>query len=114
MLKYSLAIIILMHGLIHFMGFAKAFGYGNITQLTKDISNPAGYFWLVSALLFIISSVLLLLKKENWPLIAIIAVLMSQVLIVLVWKDAKFGTIANALILFMAIIVLFYNRGLFK
>lgn len=114
MLKYSLAVIILMHGLIHFMGFAKAFGYGNITQLTKEISKPAGSFWLVSALLFITASVLLLLKKESWSVIAIIAALVSQALIVMVWRDAKFGTIANALILFMAIVVLFYNRELFK
>ena len=114
MLKYSLAIIIFMHGLIHFMGFAKAFGYGNITQLTKDISKPAGVFWLLSAVLFIITAALLLLKKESWPLLAIVAVLVSQVLIVLAWKDAKFGTVANIIILSVAVIALFFNRDEFS
>ena len=42
MLKYTFAFIILVHGLIHLLGFAKAFGYGNITQLTKEISKPIG------------------------------------------------------------------------
>ncbi len=44
MIKYFFAAIILIHGLIHCMGFAKAFGYGNITQLSKDISKPSGLF----------------------------------------------------------------------
>ena len=114
MLKYTLAIIIFMHGLIHFMGFAKAFGYGNITQLTKDISKPAGVFWLLSAFLFITTTVLLLLKKESWPFLAIVAIIISQVLIVLAWKDAKFGTIANMIILFLSVTALFYDLGFLK
>ena len=64
MLKYLLAFIILTHGLIHFMGFAKAFNYGNITQLTKEISKPSGMLWLVTAFLFIATTILFLLKPE--------------------------------------------------
>jgi hypothetical protein len=103
MLKYFFSFIILIHGLIHIMGFAKAFGYGNITQLTKDISKPAGSLWLITAILFIVAVLLFLLKKESWPYIAIIAAVISQILIITVWKDAKFGTILNIIILFVAI-----------
>jgi hypothetical protein len=103
MLKYIFALIILVHGLIHFMGFSKAFGYGNITQLTKEISKPAGAFWLITALLFSATAVLFLLRKESWPMMALIAVIVSQVLIFTVWKDAKFGSIANLIILLAAI-----------
>ncbi len=102
MLKYLFAFIVFIHGLIHFMGFAKAYGYGNITQLTKDISKPAGAIWLVTAFLFIAATVLFLLKKESWPFIAIMAAILSQVLIFMVWKDAKFGSIANLIILLVA------------
>ncbi len=42
MIRILFSILLLGHGLIHFMGFAKAFNYGNITQLTKEISKPAG------------------------------------------------------------------------
>ena len=103
-MKYVFAGIILVHGLIHFMGFAKAFGYGNITQLTKDISKPAGFFWFVTALLFTGAVIFFLLKKESWPMIVIVAAVISQILIITVWKDAKFGTIANVLGLLIAIL----------
>ncbi len=103
MLKYIFSFVLLIHGLIHFMGFAKAFHYGNITQLTKYISKPAGSLWLITAMLFILTVVLFLLKKESWLYIAIVAVVISQVLVIMVWKDAKFGTILNSVILFVAI-----------
>lgn len=64
MLKYIIALIILMHGLIHFMGFAKAFGYGNITQL-GEVSKPMGSLWFITAFLFITVAILLLLKKDT-------------------------------------------------
>ncbi len=103
MLKYFFALIILLHGLIHFMGFAKAFGYGKITQLSKEISKPAGFLWFLAAILFVAATILFLLNKASWPFIAIVAVVISQLLIITVWKDAKFGTIANGLILIVAI-----------
>lgn len=103
MVKILLTFIILIHGLIHFMGFAKAYGYGNITQLTKEVSKPAGAFWFLTAFLFIIATILFLLKKEWWPIIGIIAAVLSQILIITAWKDAKFGTIANIIVLLVAI-----------
>jgi hypothetical protein len=103
MLKYLFAFIMIVHGLIHFMGFAKAFNYGSINQLTKYISKPAGSLWLIGAILFIVSVLLFLLQKESWPYLAVTAVVISQILIITVWKDAKFGTIANIIVLFVAI-----------
>ncbi len=103
MLKYIFIIITLFHGLIHFMGFAKAYSYGNITQLTKYISKPAGSIWLITAILFFVAVMLFLLKKESWPYIAVVAAVISQILIITVWKDAKFGTIANVMVLLVAI-----------
>ena len=103
MLKYLFAFILLIHGLIHFMGFAKAYNYGNITQLTKEISKANGLTWLFTAILFAVATVLFLLKKESWLYIAIVAAVISQIVIITVWKDAKFGTILNIIILFVAI-----------
>ena len=103
MLKYLFAFILLVHGLIHFMGFAKAISYGNMTRLTLDISKQAGFIWFVAALLFITATILFLIKMDVWSLIAIVAALLSQVLIVTVWKDAKVGTLANLIVLLVAI-----------
>jgi hypothetical protein len=102
MLKYLFAFILLIHGLIHFMGFAKGFYYGNITQITKDISKPNAVVWFLVAILFVASTILFLLKKESWPYIAVVAVIISQILLITVWKDAKFGTIANIIVLLVA------------
>ncbi len=103
MLKYAFAFFMLIHGLIHFMGFAKAYNYGNISQLTKYISKPVGLLWLITAILFVVAVMLFLLKKESWPYIAVVAAIISQILIITVWKDAKFGTIANVMVLLVAI-----------
>ena len=102
-IKYIFAFIIALHGLIHFMGFAKAFSYGNMVQLTKDISKPVGVLWFATALLFLIAMILFLMNNENWAWITIIAAIISQILIFSVWQDAKFGTIANILALAIAI-----------
>lgn len=103
-MKIEFLVMVVMHGLIHFMGFAKAFDFGNMAQFTKDISKPMGLLWLLTGLLFIVMGVLYLMKKETWPILAIIAVVLSQLLIFIVWKDAKFGTIANAIILLVGIV----------
>jgi hypothetical protein len=107
MLKTIFIFITLIHGLIHFMGFSKAYGYGNITQLTKEISKPTGLVWFVTAILFVICVALYLLKKDSWVYFALIAVVLSQILILNNWQDAKFGTIANVIILIITIIGFF-------
>jgi len=92
------------------LGFAKAFGFGAITQLSKEISKPLGVLWLTAFLLFLSSAILFFLKKEEWWIIGIIAVIISQILIFTAWNDAKFGTIANIIIL-VAIIL---NYGSYR
>ncbi len=89
---------IILHGLLHGLGFAKAFD-GNITQLSRAISKPMGVLWLTAALLFIATAVLFFFNLSSWHITAILAVLLSQVLIISVWADAKFGSIINAGIL---------------
>jgi hypothetical protein len=103
-MKYVLSLIILVHGLIHLIGFIKAFALGNITQLTKEIDKTAGFLWLTTSILFLVGAMVLLLQKSYWPIMIFIAVIISQVLIILVWKDAKFGSILNFLLLMSAII----------
>ena len=103
-MKLALSILVLFHGLIHFMGFARAFAIGNTAEFTKELSKPIGLLWLLTGLLFIMLAILLFLKKEGWPVYAILAVIVSQLLIFTVWSDAKYGTIVNIIILISAII----------
>lgn len=77
MLKYILAFFILIHGLIQQMGFAKAFGYGNITQLNRAIAKPMGMLWLLAALLFTAAFILFMIKKDASWIPGLIAILIS-------------------------------------
>ncbi len=102
MLKYLFALVVCMHGLIHALGFLKAFHLGG-EQITKAVSKPLGLVWLAVMMMFIITAIFFLLKEKHWPLVSMVAVLLSQILIIIFWKDAKMGTAVNAVILFIAL-----------
>lgn len=104
MLKIIFLMIVLLHGLIHLMGFAKAFHFAEMSQLTQPISKMSGILWLITSILFITVFLLFLLKQNYWWIIAVAAILLSQSLIVQNWRDAKFGTILNSAILLPVII----------
>ncbi|MEQ8702783.1 MAG: hypothetical protein RIC19_02630 [Phaeodactylibacter sp.] len=98
-MRILLVFLLLVHGLIHLFGFLKAFNIYQFEQLTQPISKTQGVLWLIAAALF--GGVLLfyLFNTPAWFGVALAAVLLSQGLIILNWTDAKFGTIANLIIL---------------
>lgn len=110
MFYYLFGILLLLHGLIHLMGFAKAFNYGHIQQLTKEITKASGILWLITSLLFITLIILYLLDHQSWPYVAITTVVVSQVLIFSAWKDARYGSAVNFIILLAAIAGLANDR----
>jgi hypothetical protein len=63
MLKTIFFIIVILHGLIHLLGFVKAFDYADISALTKEISKPVGILWLMAALLMVIFAFSFIFKK---------------------------------------------------
>ena len=99
MLPYVFGFILLLHGIIHLMGFAKAFNLADIADLQLPVSRFWGALWLVATLLFLASLVLYGLSDNRWWQLALIAVIVSQVLILAFWADAKYGTIANMIVL---------------
>lgn len=104
MLRYFFSFMLLVHGSIHLLGPFKAFGYGRIGQLSNEISKPAGLCWFAAAVLFIIAAVLVTLKKDAWWMFAVPAMLISQVLIIQNWRDAKPGTAVNLIILVVSLV----------
>lgn len=105
MLKIFLLIILFIHGLIHILGFLKAFQLAEINQLTQHISKPMGILWLIALILFFVSAIQFISNHNLWWITGLAAVILSQVLIFLFWQDAKFGTIPNIIILIVAILV---------
>lgn len=103
MLKIFFLIVLFIHGMIHILGFLKAYQLAEINQLTQNISKPMGMLWLIALILFFAAAIQLVSNHHLWWITALAAVILSEVLIILFWQDAKFGTIANIIILLAVI-----------
>lgn len=107
MLKLFLVFVFIVHGLIHLLGFTKAWKLAPVAQLSGKtlfpLSEPgikiAGIGWLLACLFFLGAAIGFLLKKDAWWMPGAAALLLSQILIVLYWHDAKAGTVANLILL---------------
>lgn len=106
-----LYLLLPLHGLLHLIGFVYGFRLAPAGQFTgktiMPLSMPLLRFtyvlWLVATLLFLAAAVTLILKKDWWWMIGAGAVVLSQVLIVLYWPEARWGTLANLLIAVMLV-----------
>ncbi len=98
-MKIFLSCLIGIHAAVHLLGFIKAFELAKVEQLAQPISKTNGLLWLLAAILFFISIVLFLFDLTFWWIIAAAAIVISQCSIFLDWKDAKYGTLLNLLIL---------------
>lgn len=88
-----------LHGLIHLLGFAKAFGFADLPQLTQPISRPWGLAWLVAAGLMTTTATMLGAGSRNYWIVGAAALVVSQTVIFSAWPDASAGTGANVILL---------------
>jgi hypothetical protein len=102
-MRWLFLVILVVHALIHLMGFAKAFGYAELPQLQVPISRANGLLWLAATFVLLLASFAFLTHARWWWGAALLAALLSQVVLFTSWSDAKYGTIANLLVLGMAI-----------
>ena len=91
--------LILLHGIIHLFGFIKAFEIAEISELTLPINRGWGLLWFLTALTLILSGGLWMLNVSAWWIPAIIGVILSQILVLIFWQDARFASIPNLVIL---------------
>lgn len=106
-MRIMFIIIIGVHALIHFFGFFKAFEIAQFDALTKPVSKPMGMAWLLAGLILIIALFLYAMKSPYWWAVSLVGVVFSQILIFAFWKDARFGTILNIVILIPAFLAYF-------
>lgn len=99
MFRVLLAALLVIHALIHVMGVAKAFGWAELPQITRSLSPWAGALWLLAAVLCGGTVVLLFASPRAWWLVAVPALIVSQLVIAAAWTDAKYGTIVNVILL---------------
>ncbi len=101
-MRWAFALILSLHGAIHLMGFLKAFGFAALPQLSQPISRSFGVLWWVAGVLVGASVVAFFTWPRGWWALGLLAVLVSQGVIFSSWTDAKFGTVANLILLVVA------------
>jgi hypothetical protein len=99
MMRTILIVLLSVHGLIHLLGFFKAFNILEIRELTMPISKPFGVLWLLAAFLMIATVISLGFKSPYWWVFGIVALLVSQYIVMYFWADAKFATAVNVVLL---------------
>lgn len=110
MLRWIVAVVVVLHGLIHLLGAAKGLGWADVTQLKEPISTAMGVAWLAAAVLVVLAGVLLIIRARWWWVVGAVAVVASQTVILTLWSDAKAGTVAN-IILLAAVVYGYASQG---
>ncbi|MFN1836272.1 DUF6544 family protein [Balneola sp. MJW-20] len=101
MMHYLMAIILFIHGTLHLPGFFKAYELIPVDAIRTSISRSAGLIWLTASLLFDLAATLLIIGISFWWVFGFTALILSQLLIIRFWTDAKFGSIINLIIAVM-------------
>jgi len=91
--------LLVVHGLIHLMGFVKAFGLAEVPQLSMPISHAMGVGWLIATIALLAAAATCHASPTWFWAVGGVALVLSQTLIILAWSDARFGTVANVVLL---------------
>lgn len=109
-MRWLFVLFVLLHGMLHLLGFVKAFGLAELSALTQPISRPLGVVWLIAAVLLAATAAALAFSPRTFWLLGLPAVVVSQAVIVPSWSDARAGTIAN-LIIALVVAWVFFAEG---
>ncbi|MDZ4699304.1 MAG: hypothetical protein SH809_06345 [Rhodothermales bacterium] len=73
-MRTGFLVVLVLHGLIHVMGFAKAFGYAEIPALTLPISRGQGVLWLLAGHTMLLTAGCLVQAPRLWGSVGLRAV----------------------------------------
>jgi hypothetical protein len=112
MIRILIAVGLIVHGLIHLIGFAVPWRLVNMADMPYDTTVLAGkvdlgdagirlfgVLWLVATIGFIAAGVGLFALAPWWQGLTLAVTLLSLVLCILGWPDTQFGLYINLVIL---------------
>ena len=76
--RWIVAVVVVLHGLIHLLGGVKGFGWAEVSALTEPISNLLGVAWLIAALLVVLAGVMLATAARSWWIVGAVAAVAWQ------------------------------------
>jgi hypothetical protein len=101
--RWTVAVLLSLHGLIHLLGAAKGLGLVDVPALTEPIDAASGALWLLAAILVLASAGAVAVGAPTWWwLITGCGAVISQVAIMTSWSDAGAGTVINVLMVLLA------------
>lgn len=103
-MRILLTTLLVLHGLIHLMGTAKAFGLAELAALRQPIAAGMGVVWGVAAGLFLGTAGAVYLWPRGWWWVAGAAIAVSTAAIAPSWSDAKAGAAVNVVIAAIALV----------
>ncbi len=103
-MRELLLILITIHGLLHVLGFVKAFRLAPMPQMPHPITKTNGILWLVAAFMIMTCGVMFYTFTEGWWILGLASVAVSEYVIIKDWEDAGLGSTLNILILLISII----------
>lgn len=103
-MRWLVVAVVAVHGLIHFLGVAKAYGLSELPALKLPVSRTKGALWLLAGLLVLATAAALVARPSAAWMIAAAAVVASQAVIVSSWSDARAGTLANVVLVGVAVV----------
>jgi hypothetical protein len=102
-MRIVFTVLLTIHAITHLVGFLKAFGIAGFSSLTVSISKPLGIAWLFSALAFLGATAAFLVAPKLFWLFGAIAIVVSPIVIASSFRDAKYGTLINIVILLLVV-----------
>jgi len=102
LVRWVVVALVLVHGLIHLLGAAKGFGWAEVAVLEQPVGPVGGVAWLVAAVLVAAAAAVMAAGLRWWWVAAATAAVVSQAVILTSWSDARWGTIANIVVLLAA------------
>lgn len=103
-LRWILGAVVVLHGLLHLLGFVKAFGIAELSALQQPISRPLGVVWLLAAVVLIAAGVAAVFSPRTFWMLAVAGAVISQLVIVTSWTDARWGSLGNVIVLVAAVL----------
>ncbi len=103
-MRVFLLSLVLVHAVLHIVGFIKAYRLASLPGVRYPITKMQGLLWLTAAILFVVTGLLFFHFTPGWWLVCIVAVAISEYLMVKDWEDTGLGTAANITILLTALI----------
>ncbi|GAA1937423.1 DUF6544 family protein [Nocardioides marmoribigeumensis] len=101
--RWTVVLLLTVHGLIHLLGVVKGFGWAEVPALTQDVSPAAAVLWSAATVLVLATAATVALGGPDWRwVLAGAAAVVSEVAIVSSWADAKAGTAANLVLVLVS------------